>query len=671
MVKPTLMQKFKRVINASNLTPSQCKEKEIGARLSGARAGQLEYSSSDEDDYSTTLGPWCMDNFFTPGRPFSSPVTAASTSVARTDESSHLSSPADSPFLGTEGPIPSRKQHAGVDEDGEASDGLPDLQGPPRIKRDTRVTELECLQEFPCTSWHGAFLLDLNTNMDLNGKDNVEYDADDNWNGVHRYVSPSRSIVESMESFYEAWEKNDTSDTTVVTSNRSGIDRSMLPLQPERTIGSPKIGSLRNVFQIKISKPLQLPKEKRKLNLKQFIRPLSAKETRRSSSTDAAEATRDAKDINSCWLKTASFNEVQEHILLGVPLQSEKKKIRTPPLIGSMFKKSNSIGKDEHPARKLENILNKKRANRRKNTDSMQRIRQILARHKDLLVQMPKHDKKSKMDEAVRFDGLDIVSCGSARKVSYIGQKQKQLSGQRYTLRSMVMDSLWSESGRDPAEIVFEGYSQRGEGSDRWSCRIEHWTDKHARRQAHIWGRGNRPPPSPETKVHDSPRTSKKTYCGEILPNSIFVVQTLEQLKLAHEYAVAPLKVCFYSNWFFMLQILVLILSGLSQRGHINESIVMFQKILRSLKVKYAGGMNHVLASTCHNIAILYTWEGRFEDALNYINKAISVRVNTLGYIHVSVAVSGYSSFLFDVSFYIFLFQFAQMHVPAYIGITR
>jgi len=100
-----------------------------------------------------------------------------------------------------------------------------------------------------------------------------------------------------------------------------------------------------------------------------------------------------------------------------------------------------------------------------------------------------------------------------------------------------------------------------------------------------------------------------------------------------------------------MLHFLVLILSGFLQCGHINESIVMFQKILRSLKVKFSGGMNHVLASTCHNIAILHTWEGRFEDALNYINKAISVRVNTLGYNHISVAVSGYSYFLFNVSF--------------------
>lgn len=69
---------------------------------------------------------------------------------------------------------------------------------------------------------------------------------------------------------------------------------------------------------------------------------------------------------------------------------------------------------------------------------------------------------------------------------------------------------------------------------------------------------------------------------------------------------------------------------------------MIFKKILRSLKVKYAlcGGLNHVVASTCHNIALLYTWEGSFEDALNYINKAISIRVNAMGYDHSSVAVS-------------------------------
>lgn len=567
MVKPTLMETLKRVytsgINANNvLTPSppRCKkEKEICARLS-SRSDQLEYSSSDEDDYSTNLGPWCTDSCLTPGRHFSSPVTSA-TSVARsTDLSSHLSSPADSPFLGTESPVPSR-MNAAVGEEGEASYGLPDfshLQGPPRIKRDTRATtELECLEEFPITSWQGAFLLDFKTNMDLNDNDNVEYDAELDGNGVNRYVSPSRSIVESMESFQEAWEKNDTSDdTTVVTSNRSGIDRSLLPSQPETIIGSSNNESLKEIFQIKISKPLQLPKEKRKINFKQFIRPLSAKETQSSRSIDAAETTRDSKHINSCWLKTASFNEAQESILLGVPLQlqSEKKKLRSPPRIGSMLKRGNSFGTDEHPARKLENILNKKRSHRRKNSDSVQRISQIIARKKDLLVKVPKHDTKSKMDEVVRgrFDGLDIISCGSARKVSYIGQKQKKFSGQRYTLRSIVLDSLWSESGRDPAEIVFEGYSQRGEGSDRWSCRIEYLTYQHAQSRAHIWGRGNRPPPSPETKMKESPPTAKHANCREGIPNNIFGFQTLEQLKFAHEYAVAPLKVCVCNKWFFL-----------------------------------------------------------------------------------------------------------------------
>jgi hypothetical protein len=60
------------------------------------------------------------------------------------------------------------------------------------------------------------------------------------------------------------------------------------------------------------------------------------------------------------------------------------------------------------------------------------------------------------------------------------------------------------------------------------------------------------------------------------------------------------------------------------------------------LKVKYelCGGLNHVVASTYHNIALLYTWGGNFEDALNYINKAINIRVSVMGYNHSSVAVS-------------------------------
>jgi len=72
------------------------------------------------------------------------------------------------------------------------------------------------------------------------------------------------------------------------------------------------------------------------------------------------------------------------------------------------------------------------------------------------------------MDDAIRgrLDGIDAISLGAARCVSYISEKQRHLAGQRYTTRSMIDDMLWRSCGRERPEIVMEGFSQGGQ--DRW-----------------------------------------------------------------------------------------------------------------------------------------------------------------------------------------------------------
>lgn len=101
----------------------------------------------------------------------------------------------------------------------------------------------------------------------------------------------------------------------------------------------------------------------------------------------------------------------------------------------------------------------------------------------------------------------------------------------RYTLRSMVLDTLCS--GQNPTEIVLEGFSQRGQGDDRWTVRVERRDCLPNDDHAHVWGKGNKAPPTCETKLNETANVNR----------NIFIVQTFDQLQLAHEYAVAPLKV--------------------------------------------------------------------------------------------------------------------------------
>ena len=536
MMKATLKDAFKTVSDSinGNITPARQQKKEKSSRLTRVL---MEYSDEEDDAKRKFFGTWCMDDCLTPGRASSATAPTSVTSVARSNDiSSDLSSPVESPC---------RKMERHISQLGECnlyktegSGKLLDpnnVQGPPEINRGISVAELHYLDEFPLPSWQGDFFLDFNMKMNLNGND-----ADEDDDNSDNYVSPPKSYVDSMSSFQTAWSMDDDGYETVVTSNRSGRDRSIVSSHLKRTIGRDTNESLREIFHIKMYTPLKLPKQTRKKRFKQFIRPLKQSDR----SIDAAEIMQDS-NIDTFWVRNASFNEAQENILLGVPLKIEKKNYGSPQRIGAMLKRSSSVvGRDANPARKLESIL--KKSQWRTNSDSVQRIRQSLSRKKGPRIEIPQRDKKCKLDKAFVgiFDGLDVISCGSARKVSYIGQKQKKLVGQRYTLRSMVLDSLWSESGRDPAEIKFEGFSQRGEGDDRWCCRIERSNYQRSQQQANIWGKGNNPPPSYETKLNET-HCNLKSPASEVSgPKNTFAVLTLEQLKVAHECAIAPLKVC-------------------------------------------------------------------------------------------------------------------------------
>lgn len=355
---------------------------------------------------------------------------------------------------------------------------------------------------------------------------------------------------------WEPQEGNDSDESTVVISNISATPSlvSNKISSSERKIGNSEDHheSLLDVFQIKLSTPLKLPKEKRWNKLNDFIR---SSPSHRSVNAAANDVLADKSGKDDYWFHHATFNQLQQYVLLGVPLNMmDAKKFRSPPRIGTLLKKSNEIMKTRaqtaSPARKLDSILSRKQGHRRIPSDSVQRIKTILSRKSAFKVKHPVRSEWSNMDDAVsgRLDGLDVISMGSLRNVSYIGDKQKILSGQRYNLRCMVLDSLWSASGRDPSEIVFEGFSQRGEGNDRWTTRIDDWKSCDTECHDHLWGKGNSPPPRCESKLSGISSSPKSTAADMKL--DAYVIRTLEQLQTAHEHAVLPLKVQSYFTCF-------------------------------------------------------------------------------------------------------------------------
>ncbi|GFH46015.1 hypothetical protein CTEN210_02489 [Chaetoceros tenuissimus] len=489
------------------------------------------------------------------------------------------------------------------------------LNGPPIIKRGANVIEIDSLKEFPpLQTWksecvESGFLHGL----DICGENDNEIVSEIGTES--RCTTPFGSMHDSLGSFKTAWQVDATGDQTVVMCNRNrspSMKNGNTPLKKTDSLMSSQ--SLQDVFQIKYSSPLKLPKEKRSKKMTRLIRTPNRKG--QSRSMNAADSIR--KSNKQRWIQTVSFKEASENILLGVPLKVEKRKLPTEKL-STILKEHNQHGLHNFsPARKLESILKKKKEP--KNSETMQKMKKVLQNKKDMKRMYNKQQRQqqnpNKLDVAICgiYQGFDLINLGSSLKLSYIGQKQKTLSGQRYTLRSMVVDSIMSTHSNDPV-VVFEGYSVRGQGNDRWSAPIQYNRQK----EKLIWG--EKVPPSHMTQIKNAKRIQRSASKSDE-SETVFEVQTLDQLNLAHEHAVEPL-----------------------QNGDVDEAIHRFMKILRSLQVKYSPTSgntpeNHVIASTLHNIAILHTFNMQFEVALNYITQAVNMRVKCLGYYHSSVAVS-------------------------------
>lgn len=492
----------------------------------------LDYSSDEESENGNHFQRWCSSDCLSPkkkgGEENSSTISESVVCVKNNAPSPRHVMQTDEIFNDPEKKsISAKKQiHHEI------------VNGPPIIKRGANVIEIDSLTEFPPLQiWRSEFV----ENSFLRGLDICGENDNESVSEIgteSRCVTPFESLHDSVGSFKTAWQVDATGDQTVVMCNRNrspSLKNGSTPLEKTDSLMSSQ--SLQDVFQIKYSSPLKLPKEKRSKKITNLIRTANRKG--QSRSMNAADSIR--KSNKQRWIQTVSFKEASENILLGVPLKVEKRKLPTEKL-STILKEHNQHGlHNSSPARKLESILKKKKEP--KNSETMQKMKKVLQNKKEMKRmynrQQRQQQNPSKLDVAICgiYQGFDLINLGSSLKLSYIGQKQKTLSGQRYTLRSMVLDSIMSKHCSDPV-VVFEGYSVRGQGSDRWSAPIEY-----KQKEKSIWG--EKVPPSHMTQIKNTKRIQRSASKSDE-SETVFEVQTLDQLNLAHEHAVEPLQVCLY-----------------------------------------------------------------------------------------------------------------------------
>lgn len=288
-----------------------------------------------------------------------------------------------------------------------------------------------------------------------------------------------------------------------------------------------------------------------------------------------------------------------------------------------------------------------------------------------------------------RLDGLDVISLGAARNVSYISSKQVRFAGQRYTLRSMVSDSL-SYGNTKNVMVVLEGYVS----SNRWTVPIHEYPPKSTKGDTNdtetndnkksatvsaqinencsvssdsssekvpednkdsgndddstipthillsqMWGKNNAPPPSNNLMIQFPKQTKTSEYlvaanCPVDVDEDLFIIDTFDHLQNIIDIAAAPIR-----------------------NGCFREAIEIFEKILLSLKAQQKADNEHtkpipsksprspsnsqiLIGSTYHNIGVLQMWAGLYEDALINLKKAVDAKIKVFSEYHPSVAVS-------------------------------
>jgi hypothetical protein len=420
---------------------------------------------------------------------------------------------------------------------------------------------------------------------------------------------------QAMQELQKEWNTIDENITTTVSSS-SNIHTSSTK-KPRKSIVKKTSNRVKKILKIKV-------------NCNDHSSCKSSEAIIQESTTTSTLSER----FVDLWLKMKSngkeeilMNDSKENILMGTPLRigirglsnnnsnnndknknSNKSKVSSPLRmkksrnfsLGSPVKlrntKSELFTKIGSPSKKTLSMVNQKEKYRGTlNNQSNKVLRDHTAHDSSLPQHISQYNPAARTmkDDAIkgRLDGIDVLSLGAARFVSYIGLKDKALAGQRYTLRSMVNDTLWACSGREIPEIVLEGFSPAG--NDRWTATIEgepsnnissipndaanrrkrngkklHLCSQHASTKVkesdyelssqsvsthllltQIWGKDGPPPPTNAVKferTHDNnAETAIRaiTSCPIDSKKNLFIITDNDHLQSAYSIAVVPLKV--------------------------------------------------------------------------------------------------------------------------------
>jgi len=286
-------------------------------------------------------------------------------------------------------------------------------------------------------------------------------------------------------------------------------------------------------------------------------------------------------------------------------------------------------------------------------------------------VQSEIKEESEQDDSAIRgrLDGLDTLSLGPARISSLPCMRSSvgadllvETMNPKLTPAKMTIDMIKVSAGRETPEMVLEGFYPGCKG--RWSVQMDRKFDLSVHDRIalsskdfkdpalglspkdsdeytspvvcsvengvslnnlmeNMWGKEETPPThqSPQYTNHpgeeDILTLASKCRVPIDLDEDTFIVETAEHLQSIHEIASVPLR-----------------------RGDFDNALLVFEKILKGLKLRHDDKPHYLIGATLHNIGIIQMWQGRFKEACDIFHDAVRMRKASLHFQHEDVGVS-------------------------------
>lgn len=320
-----------------------------------------------------------------------------------------------------------------------------------------------------------------------------------------------------------------------------------------------------------------------------------------------------------------------------------------------------SPSKNKNPWNKFKKMITKKEEESNA-TDSHARARALSyepspSRSKSKRIRSEAERKELQLlDDAIRgrMDGMDVLSLGSARvssiRKSSIPQEGK-MSRRTTTPLDMVTDMLYTSGGKEPPEMILEGFLPAGD--DRWVVRMEkskqptgaelktnsgesvpslQVTDDEESADCDVdklmesmWGNEYTPPThrsrsscdSAEGNEQDILKLAAECSVPIDLDEATFMVDTAAHLESVHSIASGPLK-----------------------EGRFDVALGILNKILKGLELRHENEPHYLIGSTLYNIGVIQMWQGKYEDSLVSLERAVANRIDSLPPKHPAIAVS-------------------------------